>query len=122
MRKLGLAFIASLVAGAVLGAATAGERIMATGCTVSVLDAGVGSSADDTDCVWADGDRLSFQCDGGIAYSKDGTTPAAGTHPLISAGDPYPFTAQRASSTNPLKVRPTVGATVGCSVFVSDRQ
>jgi hypothetical protein len=121
MRTFLLVALAGLAGFELVSVALAGERIIGSGCQVSVLDGGIGSSASDTtNCVWNDGQWLSMQCDGGVYYSKDGTSPAAATHPTLTPGDPYPIAAQRDSTVNPVKVKPTVGATVTCKIFASD--
>lgn len=123
MRKTWLAFSCALALGVALGVATAGERQMGAGCQLVVVGGAVTSSASDADCVWGDGDKLTFQCDGGVFYTKDGTTPTAASPAVTTFGDPYPFTALRSSVTNPLKIVPYGGgSTTTCNVFISDRQ
>lgn len=122
MRKLALPFLLSLVVGVVVGVASAGERQMGNGCQLISTTSAVASSASDPDCVWGDGDKLTFQCDAGVFYTKDGTTPTSAS-PVVNFGDPYPFTALRASGVNPLKIKPYGAATdATCNVFISDRQ
>lgn len=105
--------------------AVGGERIIGSGCRISTTDGGIASSAadaggDGTNCVWKDGQWLTLQCDGGVFYSKDGTTPSAATSPYVATGDPYPIASQRSSAVNPVQVLPAAGGAVSCNIFASD--
>lgn len=132
MRNFCVAFVSALIVGFLVGTvpgrllvgeAEAGERRLQTPCNMNISDAGYADSQD-AGCGLGPGLWYTFQCDGGVTYTKDGNIPLLGVDPSVTPGDPYPFAAQRCGTASSQTACPlryvSTGAAAGCNVFAAD--
>lgn len=104
-------WIAALIIGFISTFAFAGDDYI-NGCEISVSTTAASTSSD-AQCVWANGAKLTMQCDVAVHYAIGGQT-ATTSHAKVDVGDPYRI--QLRGSSRHVSIR-TVAGTGTCRFY-----